>query len=210
MKIGIFDTGLGGEIAAERLRRYFPDAQFTVVNDRAHLPYGSKSSEEIYTLTHAAISPLIGNCDVLVIACNTATAAAIDRLREEFPDQKFVGYEPMVKPATALSRTGRIVILATPAMAASVRYQKLVAEYGQGVQISTPDCATWASDIEAGNADAVNLGDIDANADVIVLACTHYLALQDRIARAFPAAQVIEPTKAVASRIASLVSQPQQ
>lgn len=214
MVIGVFDTGLGGEIVAGRLGKYFPNVKISVINDRIHLPYGSRAQDEIYQLTKDAISPLIGNCDVLVIACNTATAAAIDRLREDFPEQKFVGYEPMVKPAAEMSKTGCITILATPATLKSPRYQKLVAQYGQDLRIFTPDCSSWANDIETGKADSIELGTIahcvEGQTDVIVLACTHYLALQDRIQQQFPNVTVIEPTEAVANRIASLISQPQQ
>jgi glutamate racemase len=214
MKIGIFDSGMGGEIAAERLRRRFPDAIFTVINDRKHLPYGSKTNDEIYRLTRVAIAPLIGKCDVLVIACNTATAAAIDRLRADFPGQKFVGYEPMIKPAVGLSKTSCIVVLATPATIASERYQKLVDQFGQQTHIFTPDCSSWANNIENGHTDRIELGTVahclGARADVIVLACTHYLALQDRLHQQFPEAVIIEPTDAVADRISSLIFRPQR
>lgn len=212
MRIGIFDTGLGGEIVAKRLKHYFPDATFTVINDRKNLPYGNKTTDEIYVLTKTAVTPLVGKNDVIVLACNTATAAAIDRLRADFPDQEFVGYEPMVKPAAEITRSGCVVILATPATIKSDRYQNLVTKYGQNIRIFTPDCTTWASDIESGNAAKIELGVIahcvDVKTDVIVLACTHYLELQDRIQQQFPDITVIEPTEAVASRITALTSQP--
>lgn len=205
MAIGVFDTGLGGELVAKRLKTYFPDAEFIVVNDRANLPYGGRPAGAIYLLTKHAIEPLIGKCDVLVIACNTATAAAIDRLRTDFPDQRFVGYEPMVKPAALQTKSGKIIILATPATLASIRYKKLAAEYGENIQIFTPDCTSWARDIESGKANEINLDKvtdaINTGADTIVLACTHYLALEHRMHQLFPDVTVIEPTAAVAGRI---------
>lgn len=213
MTIGIFDSGLGGELVAKRLKVHFPDAEFTVINDRTHLPYGGRPASEVYTLTKAAIEPLIGKVDVLVIACNTATAAAIDQLRSDFPDQTFVGYEPMVKPAAAQTKSGKVAILATPATLASIRFKKLVAEYGENVQVFTPDCSSWASDIESGKIDEINLDQVaqavNAGADVIALACTHYLALESRLRQQFPDAAVIEPTPAVAGRITVVSQLPQ-
>jgi glutamate racemase len=213
MTIGIFDSGLGGELVAQRLKNYFPDAKFTVTNDRTHLPYGDRPPDEIYTLTKLAIQPLIGKVDVVVIACNTATAAAIDQLRADFPDQKFVGYEPMVKPAASQTRSGKIVILATPATLASTRFKKLVTEYGENVQVFTPDCSSWAKDIETNEVDEINLDEVAQavadGADVIALACTHYLALESRLRQQFPDTQVIEPTPAVAGRITVTSQLPQ-
>lgn len=214
MTIGIFDTGLGGEIVARRLQAHFPSAQFTIVNDRDHLPYGNRSGDEIYELTKRAISGLIGQCDILVIACNTATAAAIERLRAEFPTQQFVGYEPMIKPAAAESKTHHVVILATVATVASQRYQNLISQFARNTTVRTPDTTNWAALIESGSENNIDLSEVSQEitdgADVIVLACTHYLAIEQTLRDMFPTVTVIEPTEAVARRIATLVSRPQQ
>lgn len=211
MTIGIFDSGLGGEIVAEQLKRYFPDTRFRVVNDREHMPYGDRSQVEIYMLTERKIASLLG-CDVIVIACNTATAAAIDQLRADFPEQPFVGYEPMVKPAAAMTKSGRVVILGTTATIASERFKKLVSIYGTDTHIITPDTTGWARDIELGKGSAIDLSEVARaiydGADVIALACTHYIAIESRIRELSPTIQIIESTPAVAKQIATLVSQP--
>jgi len=214
MTIGIFDTGLGGEIVAKRLHTYFPSAEFIVINDRAHLPYGNRSADEIYELTKRATSGLIGNCDILVIACNTATAAAIERLRSKFPLQQFVGYEPMIKPAATQSKNQRVVVLATAATVSSERYQNLISQFARDTIVRTPDTTNWAAQIEAGSENSIDLSEVSQEvsdgADIIVLACTHYLAIEDTLRAQFPSATVIEPTGAVAKRIATLASQPRQ
>src|SRR5688500_4451990 len=116
MKLGIFDSGIGGEAVAASLHAAFPAAEIVTVNDREHLPYGDRTAEDITALTDAAIQPLLaGNCDVIVIACNSATAAAIETLRARYPEQLFVGLEPMIKPAAAMTKTGTIAVCATPA-----------------------------------------------------------------------------------------------
>src|SRR5690606_15571961 len=102
MKLGVFDSGIGGETIAASLRIAFPKAEIEVVNDRKNVPYGSKSTEQIIILTDAAIQPLLTlSCDVIILACNSASAAAIETLRATYPEQKFIGLEPMIKPAAA-------------------------------------------------------------------------------------------------------------
>src|SRR5690606_11182665 len=85
MKLGIFDSGIGGEAVAASLQALLPEATIQVVNDRKNVPYGSKTTEEVISLTHAAIQPLLeGNCDIIILACNTASAAAIETLRTQY------------------------------------------------------------------------------------------------------------------------------
>src|SRR5665811_632027 len=98
MKLGVFDSGIGGEAIANALQQTFPDAVVITVNDRAHIPYGDKTADEVISLTNTAIQPLLkANCDIIVLACNTATALAIETLRMNYPQQKFIGIEPMIK-----------------------------------------------------------------------------------------------------------------
>ncbi|HET7630647.1 MAG TPA: aspartate/glutamate racemase family protein [Candidatus Saccharimonadales bacterium] len=209
MMIGVFDSGLGGQLVAERLGPLLPGYDFMVIDDRGHLPYGDKSADEIISLTEAAVQPLLGNCPIVVLACNTATAAAIDYLRRTYPKTQFVGFEPMVKPAAELTRSGQAVILATAATRNSVRYQRLIKTYGRRVKFIEPDTTDWAWLIEAGRSGNIDLSAVldaaRAGADVVALACTHYLALKDRLHQLLPAVAIIEPTAAVAAQIKRLV-----
>ena len=212
MKLGVFDSGIGGKAVAESLQKEFPEAEVLYVHDREHVPYGSREETEIISLTDAAIQPLLKEkCDAIVIACNTATAAAIEVLRARYPGVPFIGLEPMVKPAAALTESGVIAICATPYTLSSARYQSLKNRFAQGVKIVEPDCSNWASLIE-GNAlseqqieatvDAV----CGAGADVIVLACTHYHWIKEDIIQfANGRATVIDPSEAIARRVRDLV-----
>ena len=212
MKIGVFDSGIGGEAVARDLKQYFEHASIISVSDRANLPYGSKTPEQIKRLVDAAIQPLLeANCDVIVIACNTATAIALPDLREHYPYQHFLGIEPMVKTAASLSTHHIIAVCATPATLNSTRYQYLKAQFAISTKVLEPDCADWASMIEN---DAINEAKIHrtieevitGGADVIVLGCTHYHWIKSQIESiADGRARVIEPTESIAKRITQLV-----
>jgi glutamate racemase len=214
MQIGVFDSGRGGELIAAGLRTLLPDHDFVVINDRENVPYGSRSNEEIISLTTAAIQPLLATCPIIVIACNTATMAAISSLRESHPSTLFVGTEPMIKPAGETSKSRRVTVLATPLTLQSERYQLLKARYAGDLQIDEPNTLHWARDIEEGQIDAIDLGgiaeSITSGSDKIILACTHYLALKPRLQAQFPTIEVLEPTKAIAQQIARLSEQVQR
>ena len=126
IRIGVFDSGIGGKAIAESLRVSFPQSKITVVNDSKNVPYGDKPNDEIIKLTDLAVQPLLqSRCDVIVIACNTATAIAIDELRRCHPSQLFIGLEPMVKPATRLTKSNKVAVCATPITLRSDEYAKL-------------------------------------------------------------------------------------
>ena len=212
MKIGVFDSGIGGKAVAEELQRLIPDAEVLYVSDSAHVPYGGRPQQEIIELTEAAIQPLLDTtCDAIVIACNTATTNAIGALRQAHPAQHFVGLEPMVKPAAALTKTKTIAVLATPATLASERYAQLKNDWAADITVIEPDCASWASNIEHDAIEKIPLETTmsalkDNDVDVIVLGCTHYHWLKDRIEQlAGPTATVLEPSNAIKERIHSLL-----
>lgn len=213
MMLGVFDSGIGGEAVAASLRVSFPNAKIVVVNDKANVPYGDKTQSEVYTLTNVAIQPLLElTCDVIILACNTATALAIEQLRSTYPNQKFIGIEPMIKPAAQQTKTNIIAVCATPATLASRRYSHLVQRYGSHLEILEPDCSEWAyliennqlnrSHIEATIDDSCNRG-----ADVIVLGCTHYHWIKDLITElAANRALILEPSDAIGRRIRKLLN----
>jgi glutamate racemase len=212
MKIGIFDSGIGGEAVAVELYKFFPTADFICVDDREHLPYGDRRAEEIIQLTDTAIQPLLwAKCDVIVIACNSATAAAIETLRDKYPTQIFVGLEPMVKPAAELTQSGVIAVCATPATLSSDRYLNLKNKYGSKTTIIEPDCSTWARMIEDSDVNEKLIENVinevcDQGVDVIVLACTHYHWIRETIERiAATRATILTPTSAIARRVSALL-----
>ena len=211
MKIGVFDSGRGGEFIAANLSQLLPELEFMVVNDHDNVPYGSRSEHEIIELTDAAIQPLItAKCPIIVIACNTATMAAIHILRKRYPHIEFIGTEPMIKPAAMSSQNRIVTMLATPHTIASTRYQQLKHSHGNNVVIHEPDTTEWASHIEHGRVDAIDLEvvgkSVALGSDTIVLACTHYLALIDNLSRRFPSVTVLEPSEAIANHLQKLVS----
>lgn len=212
MHIGIFDSGIGGQAIAHAIRAHFPSARFTVVNDKVHVPYGDKPPEQIRRLTENALQPLLtASCDIIVIACNTATAVAIDYLRQTYPHQRFIGLEPMVKPASELTKTRTITVCATPATLASKSYQALKNRYGKDLSVYEPNCSRWAYMIEHNVLDKKELKRVidDSNArhaDVIVLGCTHYHWIQEELQRlAGHDVKILEPSEAIARRIESLM-----
>lgn len=209
MKIGIFDSGRGGEYVAADLRQLLPNYDYLVVNDRIHVPYGSRPSAEIIALTDAAIQPLLkAKCQIIIIACNTATMAAIATLRKHYPHQQFIGIEPMIKPANVVSRSRHITLLATPLTIASKRLHFLIETYGKDLVIDTPQTAGWAAAIENSKEDTIAFDGVTesvaAGSDTIVLACTHYHVLRDRLQALFPDTTILEPTEAIAQQVARL------
>ena len=211
MKIGVFDSGIGGEAVATRLRHLMPDAKVITANDSVHVPYGAHTDEEILRLTEQALQPLLrASCDAIVIACNTATTVAIAYLRDAYPSQHFVGLEPMIKPAALLTHTGVVAVLATPATLRSQRYAALKRTWATDLTVVEPDCSIWAASIEHGEKielDAIITSLKEQSVDVIVLACTHYHWIKQDIERlAGPSIRVLEPSDAIGARIRSLVT----
>lgn len=209
MKIGVFDSGRGGEFIAEGLQKLLPEHEFIVVNDREHVPYGSRDDSEIIELTTKAIQPLLEvHCPIIIIACNTATMAAITTLREQFPKVKFVGIEPMVKPAAAISQTHHATVLATPLTLKSERYQHLLHEYAGKLVIDQPNAVGWAAAIEHGEAEAISFDEVAesvaSGSDTLILACTHYITLKNHLQARFPGVTILEPTEAIARQVTRL------
>lgn len=213
MRIGVFDSGIGGKAVAQKLQDLLPDAQIISVDDHEHVPYGNRMPDDIIALTTAAIGPLLDkDCDAIVIACNTATTVAIASLRQLYPSTNFIGIEPMIKPAAAITKTGVIAVLATPGTLHSSRYNELKNTWSKDYTIIEPDCQDWATRIENGESSSVpverTIQDLVENhVDVIVLACTHYHLIKERVMDAAgPQVTVLEPTDAIANRIKSLLA----
>ena len=179
IKIGVFDSGIGGLSVANAIRKELPELKVVFKNDEGHVPYGSRSIEEIYRFTKPILQSLVDDgCKIIVIACNTVTTNLISRLRKEIK-VPLVGMEPAVKPAALATQTGVITVCATPLTLSSNRYLWLKQQYAKGVKVLEPDCSDWTYMIENNRIDrekvAKIIGDSCKNgADQIVLGCTHY------------------------------------
>ena len=182
--IGVFDSGLGGLSVLAALIDALPQADFSYFADSAHLPYGNKSEEQIQCRVLAVGEQLAGQgCRLLVVACNTATATAVQALRAAHPGIPVVGVEPGIKPAAQETRSGRIAVLATEATARSPRLQQLIRDHAGQVEVFVEPCLGWATHVEMLQLDDPALaGDVrariepllDKGVDRIVLGCTHY------------------------------------
>jgi glutamate racemase len=208
MKIGVFDSGIGGLRVAKAIEKGLPVADVRFVHDTPeHFPYATKSPDEIYGFILPIFQGLADErCDAIVVACNTVSTTLITRLRGAF-DVPMVALEPMVKPAAALTQSGVIAVCATPTTLASERYAWLKTTYGQACTFIEPDCADWSYLIENNRMNETRIREgiepaLAAGADVIVLGCTHYHWIETEIkAIARGRAQVLQPEAAVVAQV---------
>jgi glutamate racemase len=216
-RVGVFDSGVGGLGVLRALRQALPQADFSYVADSAWAPYGERDERVLVErASHIAAFLRMDGADALVIACNTATAAAIDVLRADHPSWPIVGIEPAVKPATALTRTGHVGVLATEATLSSARLRRLVRTHANGVEVHLQACPGLADAIEDGDFEAPSVRALvqrhcdplrRAGCDVVVLGCTHYPFVAPQIAAALgPGVTLLDPAVAVARRAASLLA----
>jgi glutamate racemase len=207
--IGVFDSGLGGLSVLAALVEALPLADFLYYADTAHVPYGNKSDEQIQRRVLAIGEELAGmGCDLLVVACNTATAAAVQALRAKHPDIPVVGVEPGIKPAAQDSPNRRIAVLATESTAKSARLHKLIRDHAIGVEVLIEPCPGWATHVEMLQLDDPALADdiqarveplLAKGVDRIVLGCTHYSFLATPLNRVIGnRAQLVDVADAVA------------
>jgi len=207
MKIGVFDSGVGGKHVAEAIHKQLPDLEIILKEDKQHLPYGTRSIEQIHGFVKPIFREFVDEgCQVIVVACNTVTTNLIDKLRKEF-NIPMVGMEPMIKPAAAASKTGVIAVCATPRTLSSDRYKWLKREYAQGVKVIEPDCSDWAQMVEDNTVERDRIAEIinsacGQGADQIVLGCTHYHWIEELIRKLSAGrAQVIQPELAVIKQL---------
>lgn len=207
MKIGVFDSGVGGLSVAKAVEAALPSAEVIFVNDREHMPYGIKTPDEIYPLIKPIFQRLEQQgCDAIVIACNTVSTTLVGRLRQEF-SVPFVALEPMVKPAAEQTKSGIIAVCATPTTLASERYKRLKDTYARQVQVIEPDCSDWAYLIEHNQINEAHIRAriapvLEAGADAVVLGCTHYHWIEQEIKQLVGAkAVVLQPETAVVAQL---------
>ena len=191
--IGVFDSGVGGMTVLRAMREQLPNESFLYLGDTARMPYGTKSVETVrrYALEAAAALKARG-IKLLVIACNTATAAAIEDLRRAYPDLIVIGIEPALKPAHEMRRSGSILVLATPMTLKLEKFRALYERYGEGA-IPLP-CPGLMELVEREAFDEAEsyLRELFLpydmhSVDAVVLGCTHYVFLRPLLAKLLPA-----------------------
>lgn len=220
--IGIFDSGIGGLSVFREIRKVLPEQSYVYYSDNAHCPYGEKTREYIIDRARAITRFLLEKgCEIIVVACNTATAAAIATLRDEFP-VKFIGMEPAIKPAAQATKTGVVGVLATAGTLKATKYIDTRARWAQNVRIVEHIGQGFVELVEKGTTTGPEADStvrtslmplLDAGADMIVLGCTHYPFLSETISKvaseAYPERniEIIDPAPAVARHLIEVMTE---
>lgn len=215
--IGVFDSGVGGLSVLAAIRRELPRSDLWYLADRGRAPYGPRTLAEVEAISHDVSRWLIDRgADCLVIACNTASAAALKSIRETYPELAVVGMEPAVKPAAAGTSTGTVAVYATAATFQGELFESVVSRFADGVKVLTRACPEWVAMVERGVIDGPEaentVGEavkpaVEAGADRIVLACTHFSFLAPVIEKV-SGIEVIDPAPAVAQQTARVAPTP--
>jgi glutamate racemase len=213
--IGVFDSGAGGLTILATLRQELPYESYIYIGDTAHVPYGQRSDGEIAQLSIAAVRFLVEQgVKLVVVACNTASQAALNTLRATF-NIPIVGVVPAVKPAARATRKGRVGVAATNQAAKAAYLQHLIDEFAEGIQVYAIGCPELVALVEAGIFDGPEAEQtvrqalqplLAADVDVIVLGCTHFPAMRPLIERvAGKHIQIIDSGAAIARRTRSVL-----
>lgn len=216
--IGIFDSGVGGLSVLRAIRALLPQHPVIYLADQAHVPYGPRSLEEVRGFAEGITRFLLRHgARVIVVACNTASAAALYHLRTMYPDVPFVGMEPAVKPAAEQTQTGRVGVLATPATFQGALYASVVERFASHVRLYQDTCPGLVEAIEAGDLNGETPRQILERAlrpmlaegiDTVVLGCTHYPFVIPLIQEITGAeVRVIDPAPAVARQTQRVLDQ---
>jgi glutamate racemase len=213
MRIGVFDSGVGGQSVANAITKALPEHSILLREDKENLPYGSKSPEVLLSLVEPILKSMVDDgCDIIVVACNTVSTTLINQLREVI-EVPLIAMEPMVKPAAERTKSGTIAICATPTTLGSKRYAWLKETYAKDVKVIEPDCSDWAYMIEANEVERDKIHDrieaaIQQGADEIVLGCTHYHWIEDLIKElAAGRAEVLQPEQPVIFQLKRVLEQ---
>jgi glutamate racemase len=210
--IGVFDSGIGGVSVLRAIRELLPKENLIYFGDNANLPYGEKTLDEIRGFSeHVTDFLLEKKCKVIVIACNTASAAALKNLREIHPQIIFVGMEPAIKPAAEQTKSGVVGVIATTATFQGELFASVVERFAQNVKVLNQPCPGLVQQIEAGELDSPKTEMmlrswlepmIEKGIDTLVLACTHYPFVMPLIKKILgEKVRVIDPAPAVAKQV---------
>jgi glutamate racemase len=214
--IGIFDSGVGGLSVLRAIRQILPGESLIYLADQAHVPYGPRSLEQVRAFSEGITRLFLSrDAKIIVVACNTASAAALHHLREEFPRVLFVGMEPAVKPAAEHTQSGVVGVLATPATFQGALYASVIERFANDVTVLQSTCPGLVMEVDAGNLDTSQVRDILEKAlrpmlmegiDTIVLGCTHFPfvipTIEDIVG---PSVRVIDPAPAIARQVERLL-----
>lgn len=191
MPIGVFDSGVGGISVLRELVKQMPNEDYIYFGDSIHAPYGTKSLEEVRELTISNIQFLLEEgAKSIVVACNTATSAAVAKLRTMYPELPLVGIEPAIKPAVLYKKNSRVIVMATPMTLGQEKFQKLMSLYENMADIVPLPCPGLMEFVEKGKLNGDDLMKYFAELfravshkkiDSIVLGCTHYPFVKDAI-----------------------------
>ncbi|KXJ30649.1 MULTISPECIES: glutamate racemase [Pseudomonas] len=215
--IGVFDSGVGGLSVLAEIRQLLPAETLHYVADCGHIPYGEKTPAFIRERCQLIAARLHAQgAKALVVACNTATVAAVADLRERYPQWPIVGMEPAVKPAAAATRNGRVGVLATTGTLQSAKFAALLDRFALGVQVLTQPCPGLVEQVERGDLHGPETrrllqGFLEpllaAECDTLILGCTHYPFLRPLLAELVPPEVILVDTgAAVARRLQSLLA----
>ncbi len=207
--VGFFDSGLGGLCILDAFKRLCPDESTVYIADSCNCPYGNRPPDEIVRLSEANTQMLLDRgCKAVVVACNTATAAAIETLRANHPEVPFIGLEPAVKPAALSSKTGIVGVLATAGTFGGRLYNETKAKFAKDTTVLATVADEFVTLVERGEtsgpaAERTVRAKIEpllaAGCDMLVLGCTHFPHLKPLIERiAAGRAKVLDPSDAVA------------
>jgi glutamate racemase len=221
--IGVFDSGVGGLSVLRHLRKEYPHENLLYFADQAHVPYGLQKIADIQKYSEEITRFLLARgAKIIVVACNTASAAALNYLRESFPNVPIVGMEPAVKPAALITKTGKVGVLATPATFASPRYSSLMIRFAEEVIVFEDPCVGLVGLIEQGRLEAEETAGLldriirpmlQDDVDTFVLGCTHYplvLPLINEVIAANSSGTpitIIDPAPAVARQVGRVLAQ---
>lgn len=210
--VGVFDSGMGGLSVLRDIRTLLPHESLVYIADAGCVPYGGRPAEVIRERSRTLVRFFLElPVKAVVVACNTATAAAAPALREHWPELPIIAMEPAVKPAVAATRSGVVGVLATEGTLASDRFSGLVSRFAGSVRVLTQPCPGLVERVEQGDTDSAALDRLlwdylepllDAGVDTLILGCTHYPFLRQRIqALAGPTLHLIETGPAVARQL---------
>lgn len=214
--VGIFDSGVGGLSVLRNVQQLLPGESLIYLADQAHVPYGSRTLNEVKAFSEGITRYLLArDAKLIVVACNTASAAALHHLRQVFPKVPFVGMEPAVKPAAEHTQSGVVGVLATPATFQGELYASVVERFANGVIVLQDTCPGLVMEIDEGNLDSPQVRAILERAlnpmlaqgiDTVVLGCTHFPLVIPTIQEIVgPGVRVIDPAPAIARQVERLL-----